>query len=74
MSKSLTHSPAKMLNVKEVAVILACSARHVRRLSDSGAMPRPRHLGVLIRWSEVEIDKWIAAGCPSCRNVKGGSR
>ena len=74
MSESLTHSPAKMLNVKEVAVILACSARHVRRLSDSGAMPRPRRLGMLIRWSQAELDLWIAAGCPSCRAAKGGAR
>ena len=63
-------TPAKMCCVTEVALILDCSPRHVRRLADSGLMPRPVHIGRLIRWQRLEIDKWIAAGCPSCR--RGG--
>jgi excisionase family DNA binding protein len=62
-----SDSPATLLNVQQIASMLKCSPRHVYRMADSGAMPRPRHLGSLIRWSQIEIEEWVAAGCPSCR-------
>ena len=65
-------SPAKLLDVEQVAALLHCSTRHVYRLADAGAMPRPRHLGALVRWSRGEIEAWVAAGCPSCRHSKKG--
>jgi predicted DNA-binding transcriptional regulator AlpA len=38
-------------------------------------MPKPHKLGTLCRWSRQEIEDWIAAGCPSCRQSrKGGAR
>ena len=55
------------LDVNAVAELLACSPRHVRRMADSGAMPRPIHLGRLVRWRRADVDQWLAAGCPSCR-------
>ena len=67
-------STAVMLDVGQVATILNCSSRHVYRMSDAGAMPRPRHLGTLVRWPRVEIEAWVKAGCPSCRPAKGGAR
>lgn len=67
-------SPAMLLDVEQVASILNVSARTVYRLADSGAMPRPRRLNSLIRWSRTEIEAWLAAGCPSCRTAKGGAR
>ena len=60
-------SPAMLIDVEQVASILSVSARTVYRLSDMGAMPRPRHLNTLIRWSRLEIETWVKAGCPSCR-------
>ncbi len=65
-----TDSPATLLDVDQVASILNCSPRHVYRLADSGAMPRPRHLGALVRWSRLEIEAWVKSGCPSCRPSK----
>lgn len=65
-------SPAALLDVRAVAALLGCSPRHVYRMSDSGAMPRPRHLNSLVRWSRLEIEAWVKAGCPSCRPSKGG--
>ena len=65
-----TDSPATLFDVEQVATILNCSPRHVYRLADAGAMPRPRHLGALVRWSRLEIEAWVKAGCPSCRSSK----
>jgi excisionase family DNA binding protein len=65
-------APSLLLDVAGVAALLACSERHVRRLADSGRMPRPVRLGTLIRWNRAEIEKWIAAGCPTGR--PGASR
>ena len=59
-------------DVKTVAAKFACSCRHVYRMADADRMPRPVRLGTLVRWDLDELDRWIAAGCPSCR--KGASR
>lgn len=55
---------AQLLDVKAVAQLLDCSARHIYRLADSGDMPRPVRLGALVRWSRQSVLDWIAAGCP----------
>ena len=56
-----------LLTVSDVAVILICSSRTVRRLADAGMMPVPLRLNSLLRWRRADIDEWIAAGCRSCR-------
>jgi len=53
-----------MLTVDQVARVLGCSPRTVRRLTDSGRMPRPVRLGSLIRWPRETIENWISRGCP----------
>ena len=53
-----------MLTVDQVARVLGCSPRTVRRLTDAGRMPRPVHLGSLIRWPRETIESWISQGCP----------
>lgn len=58
-----------MLTIDQVARLLNCSTRTVYRLNDAGHMPRPVRLGALVRWNRVEIEQWIADGCPA---VKGG--
>ncbi len=63
---------AAMLDVRAVAALLDCSTPHVRRLADAGKMPRPLRIGSLLRWRRTDLDAWLAAGCPSCRN--GGNR
>jgi predicted DNA-binding transcriptional regulator AlpA len=70
-------TPAALLDVQAVRELLGgCSARHIYRLADRGAMPRPVKLGSLVRWRRstgdpmTGLDDWLAAGCPSCR--KGG--
>jgi excisionase family DNA binding protein len=55
-----------LLTVDDVAALLTVSSRTVRRMADSGAMPRPVRLSTLIRWRRTDIDLWIADGCPRC--------
>jgi excisionase family DNA binding protein len=62
-----------MLDVKNLAAILACSTRTVYRLADGGKMPPPVKLGSLVRWNRAVIEKWIGAGCPSCRETQKGA-
>ena len=56
-------------DVGDVSDLLKSSTRHVRRLADSGALPRPVHIGRLVRWRKAEVDAWLAAGCPRVRAV-----
>ena len=57
----------RLLDTNAVAQFLSCSTRHVYRLADSGRMPRPLKLGALVRWDRLELEKWLADGCPKCR-------
>lgn len=63
---------AVLIAIEDVAKILGCSTRHVRRLVNANRIPRPIKLVALLRWIKTDIDQWIATGCPSCR--KGGVR
>jgi excisionase family DNA binding protein len=82
MSATLSHAGgsapatlAVLLDVDEVAGMLGCSARTVRRLADGGRMPQPTKLGSLLRFNRASIEKWVADGCPNCRHAgKGASR
>ena len=74
MKKMQMSQVIAMYDVDVVAQICLCSSRHIRRLYDSGAMPRPFRVGRLVRWSKESIDQWIADGCPSCRQTRGGVR
>lgn len=60
-----------LLSVDDVSTYLTCSTRHVRRMADSGAMPRPIKLGSLVRWRRLDIERWIADGCPRCDRRTG---
>jgi hypothetical protein len=69
-------APAPLGDVEAVADVCGgCSTRHIYRLSDRGAMPRPVRLGSLVRWRMRTGDPmtgvldWIDAGCPSCREA-----
>jgi excisionase family DNA binding protein len=61
-----TLAPASLLDVRTVASLLGCSARHVYRLADAGRMPGPVRLGSLVRWNRSEVERWIQDGCPTC--------
>lgn len=65
-----------LLDVRDVAALLRCSPRHVRRLADAGRMPAPVKLGALLRFRRDMITSWLADGCKPVRTVttKGGGR
>ena len=64
---------AALLDVRRVAAMLGCSARHVYRCADSGKFIAPVKLGALVRWNRASIESWIAGGCKPVRHVKGGA-
>jgi len=72
-SNPLSNAPAPLLDVRAVAAILGCSARHIYRLADAGRMPSAVKIGALVRWRrstgdpKTGIEDWIAAGCPAVR-------
>ncbi len=46
---------AEKLNVHEVTI---------RRWQRSGKIPAPVRLGRAVKWRLMEVEEWIAAGCP----------
>ena len=74
------HDTAALFDVVAVAALLSCSTRTVRRMADSGQMPRPVRISSLVRWRAESGDPmtglrdWLAAGCPSCRPARGAGR
>lgn len=73
MTKSHTKDGRGLLTVDQVAELLNCSSRHVRRLADRGAMPSPLHIGVLLRWNRQAVESWIASGCPNVQKGRAES-
>ena len=64
VSPSAVPNAEELLNTGEVAALLRCSSRHVRRLAASGRLPDPVLLGRLRRWRRFDVDWWIYLGCP----------
>jgi len=65
---------AALLNVDGVAELLNCSSRTVRRLADSGLMPRPIRVSSLVRWRRDDVDRWIKDGCPPLKERGGHTK
>jgi excisionase family DNA binding protein len=61
-----------LLDVRAVAQMLDCSARHVYRLADAGRMPPPLKLGALVRWRRQTVEEWISGGCKPVRPTGRG--
>ncbi|GAF85076.1 unnamed protein product [marine sediment metagenome] len=55
----------RLIDVRQVAAIVGCSARHVANLDKTGRILRPLRLGRSVRWDRDAIDRWIDSGCPS---------
>ena len=53
-----------MLTFDDLAIRWSCSAKHARRMVDSGRAPAGVKLGRLRRFPLAEIEAWEAAGCP----------
>jgi excisionase family DNA binding protein len=51
----------ELLDVGQVAEMLAVSKSHVRRMVQGGIFPKPVHLGRLVRWKAEELRHWVEA-------------
>ena len=74
LPSELAALPA-LLDVKQVAILLSCSCRHVYRLADGGRMPPPVRIGALVRWrlhGPGGLQEWLDSGCKPCRTAGRG--
>lgn len=63
-----TPERVRFLDEKECGARYGFSARHWRRLTDSGQAPRPVHFGRLVRWALADLVQWESDGCPNCNS------
>ncbi|MEN6384828.1 MAG: helix-turn-helix domain-containing protein [Phycisphaerales bacterium] len=63
--QTVTAKTAVFISIDDVANMLDCSTRHVRRLADWGRIPKPVKLGAMLRWVKADLEKWVADGCPT---------
>lgn len=60
-----------LLTAKEVAGLLKVSMRTIWRLKSAGRLPQSIDLGGSVRWSALEVFRWIERGCPSLTPRRG---
>jgi len=66
---------AEFFTADELADILKISKRHLYRLVDRGAAPKPVRLGAAVRWHRETVLRWIADGCPKiAQSQKSGEQ
>ena len=71
-SSTVPPNETKLLDRREVASLLGCSARQIQRLEADEAMPPAVRIGRrLVRWRRQTIEQWIGEGCPSYK--RGGT-
>lgn len=58
----------RAVDAREFGSILGLSVRTVRRLDQTGKIPRPIKIGGAVRWRLDEIKNWLASGCPDRKN------
>lgn len=58
-----------ILTIGEVAELLKISVRSVNRLDSARWMPMPIRILGCKRWRRLEIEAWVAAGCPKSDNT-----
>lgn len=73
MTNSEDPRADSLLAIRQVAEMLNCSTRHIRRLADRNAMPKPMRLGHLVRWRRADIERWIEGDCQPIRAIKGSN-
>ncbi len=71
-------TPPMLINAVEVGRLLGVSRKGVYDLIAQGALPGGIKLGAkLRRWDRGDLERWIAAGCPSAARwttMRGGAR
>lgn len=62
--ESKNRTTAVLLCVKDLALQLDCSERHIWKMNAAGELPASIRLGRLVKWRAKDIEAWLAAGCP----------
>lgn len=70
MSKTNVDQEPELLDVKKLAARLGFSVRKIWAMRDAGHLPPATKIGASVRWVRASIDRWLDAGCPSCRTVR----
>ena len=68
MHKKSTVNSVQILAVdaSDFAKLVGVSLRHIRRMESAGMIgPRPLRFGRSVRYSLLEVQKWIKAGAPA---------
>ena len=57
-----------LITAESAATMCSFSMRTWNRMDSAGKVPKPIYFGSRIkRWNREELERWIAAGCPSRR-------
>jgi len=54
-----------LVDAVEAARLCGVSRAHWLSLGSSGRIPAPLNLGRRTLWRVIDIERWVAAGCPS---------
>ncbi|WP_171469241.1 helix-turn-helix transcriptional regulator [Frigoriglobus tundricola] len=65
---------AEYLDVNDLAALLRCSSRHVRKLVVDRVLPAPIRLGALTRWSRAVVVRWLEERGGGPAADRGGRR
>jgi len=61
-SVETTTSPARLLTAADLGEMLQVSAKVIRSWRRRGLVPAGIEIGGVLRWTEQEIDAWLARG------------
>ncbi len=73
-SPPLRTAASRLIDIDEVAEMLAVSARTVRRRVDDGELPRPIYVGRLAKWRVADIEEYIERKFQEANSATGNIR
>jgi excisionase family DNA binding protein len=60
-----------LIDTDQAGVILGVSSRTIKRMVAEGTIPGVTRVGRCLRFRRLELEAWIAKGCPKGRWIKG---
>ena len=54
-----------VVTARQLAIMLQVSKRTLFRMRSAGRLPAPLRVGGVVRWRLLDVQNWIANGCPS---------
>ena len=59
--------PQPLLTTSDMCAVLRIGSRTLRRMCLRGDVPKPLHVGRLLRWDSDAVQEWLASGAPRRR-------